>query len=91
MKRRVWDNRTKAKIVLAGLSGQPVSEICNEHGIQQSQYYQWRDKFVAEAHQVFAGKRNGSEIERLRQKTARLQQIIGVLTVELKKSEAELL
>jgi transposase-like protein len=65
--------------------------VCSEYQIGQSQYYQWRDKFLAEAHHVFEGKRNGSEVERLRQKTARLQQIIGALTVELKKSEAELL
>ena len=30
MKRRRWDSKTKTKIVLEGLSGRPVSEICNE-------------------------------------------------------------
>jgi len=34
MKRRRWDSRTKTKIVIEGLSGRPVSEICNEYGIQ---------------------------------------------------------
>ncbi len=33
MKRRHWDSKTKVKIVLEGLSGRPLSEICNEYGI----------------------------------------------------------
>ncbi|MDA2921416.1 transposase [Desulfobacterota bacterium AH_259_B03_O07] len=49
MKRRRWDSKTKTKIVLEGLSGRPVSEICNEYGIHQNQYYSWRDKFLSEA------------------------------------------
>jgi hypothetical protein len=31
MKRRRWDSKTKTKIILEGLSGRPVSEICNEY------------------------------------------------------------
>jgi hypothetical protein len=34
---------------------------------------------------------DGSEVARLKAKTQRLQQIIGALTVELKKTEDELL
>jgi transposase-like protein len=90
MKRRQWDSKTKAKIVLEGLSGKPVSEICSQYQISQNQYYQWRDKFLAESHRAFDGKVNGSEVSRLKAKNQRLQQIIGALTVELKKSEDEL-
>jgi transposase-like protein len=91
MKRRQWDSKTKAKIVLEGLSGKPISELCNQYQISQNQYYQWRDKLLAEAHRAFEGKENGGEVSRLKAKTQRLQQIIGALTVELKKSEDELL
>jgi transposase-like protein len=91
MKRRQWDSKTKAKIVLEGLSGKPVSELCNEYQISQNQYYQWRDKFLAESHRAFEGKADGAEVTRLKAKTQRLQQIIGALTVELKKTEDELL
>jgi transposase-like protein len=90
MKRRQWDSRTKAKIVLEGLSGKPVSEICSQHQISQNQYYQWRDKFLEESYRAFEGKVDGSEVSRLRAKTQKLQQIIGALTVELKKTEDEL-
>jgi len=90
MKRRQWDAKSKAKIVLEGLSGRPVSELCSQYQISQNQYYQWRDKFLSEAHRAFEGKANGSEVARLKVKTQKLQQIIGALTVELKKSEDEL-
>lgn len=92
MKRRIWDSKTKAKIVLEGLSGRPVSEICNEYGIYQNQYYSWRDQFLSEAHSVFEPKKGKmEEVNRLRRKTKELEQIIGALTVELKKTEDELL
>jgi transposase-like protein len=91
MKRRQWDSKTKAKIVLEGLSGKPVSELCTQYQISQTQYYQWRDKFLAESHRAFEGKENGGEVARLKAKTQKLQQIIGALTVELKKTEDELL
>ena len=90
MKKRTWDSKTKAKIVLEGLSGKPISEICSQHQISQNQYYQWRDKFLSESHRAFEAKADGSELSRLKVKNQRLQQIIGALTVELKKSEDEL-
>ena len=43
MKRRKWDGRTKAKIVVEGLGGRPVAELCNAWQINQTQYYKWRD------------------------------------------------
>jgi transposase-like protein len=90
MKRRRWDSKTKAKIVLEGMAGKPVSELCTEYQISQTQYYQWRDKLLAEAHRAFEGQVGGAEVVRLKAKNQRLQQIIGALTVELKKSEEEL-
>ena len=91
MKRRRWDSKTKTKIVLEGLSGRLVSEICNEFGIHQNQYYLWRDKFLSEAHNAFNSKKDVGEIDRLRKKNKELTQRIGSLTVELKKTEDEFL
>lgn len=90
MKRRLWDAKTKAKIVLEGLSGRPVGELCGEYQISQNLYYQWREKFLSEAERVFEpGSSSGVE-SRLREENTRLKQLIGALTVELKKSEGEL-
>jgi transposase-like protein len=43
MRRRKWEAKTKALIVLEGLQGQPVAEMCTEHQISQALYDQWRD------------------------------------------------
>ena len=85
MKRRKWDPKTKAMIVLQGLKGKPVGEICLEHQISQTQYYQWRDQFLANAHQVFTDNEKKGEL--LTRGNAHLRKIIGDLTVELKKTE----
>jgi transposase-like protein len=53
MLRRKWDAKTKALIVLEGLKGKSVAEICTEHQISQSLYDQWRDQFVANAAKAF--------------------------------------
>jgi transposase-like protein len=90
MTRRQWDSKTKAKIVLEGLSGKPISELCSQNQISQNQYYQWRDRFLAESYRAFEGKADGAEVFRLKAKNQRLQQIVGALTVELKKTEDEL-
>ncbi len=85
MKRRKWDAKTKTMIVIQGLKGKTVSEICMEHQVSQTQYYQWRDRFLANAHQVFT--ENERKEERLNRENDRLRKIIGDLTVELKKTE----
>ena len=83
MKRRRWDSKIKAKIVFEGISGRPVSEICNEYGIYQNQYYSWRDQLLNKAHSVFeTNKGKGGELERLLRERAELKQIIGALTVD---------
>ena len=85
MKRRKWDPKTKAMIVMQGLKGKPVAEICIEHQISQAQYYQWRDQFLANMHQVFSS--DDRREKSLTRENARLKRIIGDLTVELKKTE----
>ena len=49
MKRRKWKPEQKALIVLEGLKGRPIGDLCAEHEISQAQYYQWRDQFLANA------------------------------------------
>lgn len=85
MKRRQWDPKTKAMIVVEGLKGRPISEICIEHQISQAQYYQWRDQFLANMAQIFAD--DSRREKALTKENARLKRIIGDLTVELKKTE----
>jgi transposase-like protein len=58
MKRRRWKPEQKALVVLEGLKGRPIGELCAEHEISQGQYYQWRDQFLANAREsVRVGRR----------------------------------
>ena len=87
MQRRKWDAKAKAMIVIEGLKGKPVAEICTEHQLSQSQYYQWRDQFLAHAASAFESQQSTKKEARLEQENTRLKQLVGELTLELKKSD----
>jgi transposase len=87
MQRRKWDAHTKAMIVLEGLKGKPVAEICTEHQISQSQYYQWRDQFLTPMGKAFEVQPHTRTEARLAQENVRLKKLVGELTFELKKSD----
>jgi transposase-like protein len=52
MKRRDWDHKKKAMIVLHGLHGKPIADLCIEHLISQAPYYQWRDQCLTNADRI---------------------------------------
>ncbi len=88
MSNRVWSAKEKLGIVLEGLRGTvSLSELCNRHGITQSQYYQWRDRLLSEGEKVFARGGTDKETERLKRQNQRLKETIGDLTLELKKND----
>lgn len=86
MKRHKWDANPKATIVLQGLKGRSVEELCTECQINQSQSYQWRDQFLAHAGQAFEAHQQSQRETRLQQDHAKLKQLVGELTLELKKT-----
>lgn len=85
MKYRKWNAKTKGMIVLEGLKGKSVSDICLEYQISQTQYYRWRDKLLSSLPRVFATTSRKEEAQARELK--HLKEIIGELTVELKKNE----
>jgi transposase-like protein len=87
MKRRDWDSKSKARIVLEGLQGRSVASICSEYQISQSMYYRWRDTFLANAGQVFETNAVTRREERLLAENRKLKQAIGELTLEVKKND----
>jgi len=87
MKQRKWDPKAKAKIVLEGIKGRPVAEICNEYQICQSQYYQWRDQFLSNLNNVFDDTQKASRETRLESEIQKLCALVGELTLELKKTD----
>ncbi|OVE78284.1 hypothetical protein BVX98_00705, partial [bacterium F11] len=81
------DSKKKALIVIQALKGKPVAELCNEHQISQAQYYQWRDQFLANAPKAFDTAQNTQKEQRQQKEIDRLKNMVGELTMELKKSE----
>ena len=89
MKRRKWKPEQKALIVLEGLKGRPIGDLCAEHEISQAQYYQWRDQFLANAAKAFepaaAPQRQGPSGSNA--KTPGSRNLVGELARQSKKSE----
>ena len=87
MKRRQWTNQQKLQILLEGIKGtMPIGELCNKYEISQGQYYKWRDLLLNGADKVFVADPD-KEKERMRKKINKLNQHIGELKEELKKTE----
>ena len=87
MRRRKWDPKTKALIVLQGLKGKPLADLCAEHQISQAQFYLWRDQFLANAQAAFEVANKGQREACLERQIHRLKAMVGELTMELKKSD----
>ena len=87
MKRREWDSKSKARIVLEGLQRRAIASICTEYEISQSMYYRWRDTFLANAAQAFESKAVNRREERLLSENKKLKQAVGELALELKKND----
>ncbi len=41
--KKKWTAEEKLAVVLDGLKGRPVKEVCREYVISDSQYYKWRE------------------------------------------------
>jgi transposase-like protein len=89
MHRRTRDADTKAKIVIQGLQGKPVTELCHAYQISQSLYDQWRDQVLTYASRAFDVKQRNQKEARMARENARLNTPVGELTLELKKAPSD--
>ncbi len=87
MKRKKWNSKTKWLIILEGLKGRAVAEICTEHNLSQSQYYKWRDQFLSDGYKVFDKVKDDQKQVFLEKENNKLKNLVGELTYELKKSD----
>ncbi len=79
-----WRAEEKVQLVLTGLTGHiPVTELCKLNGVTPSQYYEWREKFLASGKQGLMqnGGRSVREAD-LEKKVRVLERCIGELTLE---------
>lgn len=87
MKRRQWTSEQKVKIIIDGLNGRPIGEICTQYEISQAQYYQWREQFLKNANRAFETIDQDRGVEKLKRENQRLKGMVADLSLELKKSE----
>ena len=92
MGRRKYTQKEKLQIVFEGLSNPDgISEVCRRKGISTVQFYQWKDKIVKSAPEIFARKNKKSvkEIEDLKGLLKKKNFVIAEITeenLELKKN-----
>jgi transposase-like protein len=87
MKKHKWTSQDKLRNVFEGLSGKiEIAKLCTKYQIASTQYYQWRDQLLKHGSQAFETKNITKKEKYLEQKVKKLKNIIGDLTVELKKT-----
>jgi len=95
MSRRKYSAQEKMEIVLTGLSSpNGIAEICRRYGISTVQFYQWKDRIIKSAPEIFkrkSGKSNARE-EAFKEKLSHKDRVIAIITEEnlhLKKNLGE--
>lgn len=86
-KRKRWQSHEKSEIVLQGLQGRPVSDICVEYDISASLYYKWKDQFLRNMHLAYEVSGYDKSLNGLKLENRKLKSVVAELTLELKKSD----
>lgn len=73
MGNRKWTSKEKLNIVLEGQKSGNIAETCRKHGIFESQYFQWKNKLLESADNVFKNKEKDPEKEKLKNKVEKLK------------------
>jgi len=88
MQRRQWTSQQKFQIVIEGLKEQTeIGKLCAKYQVSQTQYYKWRDQFLKYGYQAFETSNTSKKEQHLQDQVKKLKQLVGDLTVELKKNE----
>jgi transposase-like protein len=74
----------KLSIILEGLKGEVnVAELCRRHGISQTIFYRWRDKFLEGGKTALVNNGGSSGAQAEKAKIAELERVIGQQAVEI--------
>jgi transposase len=84
--RKKWKSEEKLAVIMDGLRGRSVKEICQEYGISEAQYYKWRDQGITLMKKGFEDKRQAQNTSAEADRN-RLLKIIGEqqLIIDLQK------
>ena len=74
----------KLAIVLEGLKGETnIAELCRRHGISQTIFYRWRDKFLEGGKTALVANGAPAGVPAEKAKIAELERVIGQQAVEI--------
>jgi len=74
----------KLSIVLEGLKAEStISDICRKHGLSQTLYYKWRDKFLEGGKKGLMNANRGSSSSVEKSKLEEYEKVIGRQTIEI--------
>jgi transposase-like protein len=83
-KYRTFTAQQKLEIVLVGLRGDvTVKDLCRQHEIAETLYYQWREKLLEGGREALAGKQERQGERELRKRIGQLERALGRKTYEL--------
>lgn len=85
IERRKYSPRQKLEIVLAGLSSvDGIAEVCRQYGISTVQFYQWKDRLIKSAPEIFKrkSKKKDTEETKFKEKIAQKDHVIAIITEE---------
>ncbi|MBD3329357.1 transposase [Candidatus Dojkabacteria bacterium] len=80
--RRKYSPKMKANIVFKAIRSNNASEVAREYGISPNLVSKWRKDLIEKAPQIFDNAPD-KQIERLKRKIHKLEQIIGQKEVEI--------
>lgn len=89
-----WRTEEKAQLIITGMSSKiPITTLCKINNVSPTQFYEWRERFIARGKEglMANGGRSQREAE-LEKKIHVLERCIGELTLEkelLKKINTE--
>lgn len=55
--KKKWSPEEKLAVVLDGLKGRPLRDLCREYGISEAQYYKWKEEAINGMRQGLQDKR----------------------------------
>ena len=92
--RRRFKTAEKVKILKQHLvEGRPISEVCDEHEIQPSRFYDWQTQLFQNATMIFDGPRgpkpsdSGEKLKQLEAKVREKDEVIAELMAEYLKAK----
>ena len=89
---RRFSTEEKLAMVMEGLKGSTVKDVCAKYGVSETQYYRWRDQALEFMKAGFADKRRKSNRNPQQAEKERLLKIIGeqAAALDLQKKLSEM-